>query len=121
MNMDTDRLVLNCAVITLASTVGTSVAPSAWGGKGEFPHPRLLLGTGVAFFGLSILADFAPGVAGPLAAATAITALTYYGIPLLDAAFNGNKPTNQRRGVNPDPVVEETPEVTVIPGLGDIF
>jgi hypothetical protein len=108
--VDTDRLVLNCAIVTFGSTVATSVAPAKWGGRGEFPPPRLLLGAGLSFFGLSILADLAPGIAGPLSAAMALTALTYYGIPVLDAAFNGTKPTNTRNGSDRDTTARQGSE-----------
>jgi hypothetical protein len=38
---------------------------------------------------LSVLADFAPGISGPLSAAIAVTAVTYYGIPILDNWLTG--------------------------------
>lgn len=98
MALPADKVVLTSALVTFGSTIAASTAPEKWGGKGEFPQPRLLLGSALAFFGMSILADLAPGIAGPLSAAMAITALTYYGIPILDAAFNGTKPTNTRQG-----------------------
>lgn len=85
--MEADRVVLTSAIVTLGSTVSASVAPASLGGHGQFPHPRLLIGTALSFFGLSVLADIAPGIAAPLSAAVAITALTYYGIPILDNTF----------------------------------
>lgn len=86
--MDPDKAVLISAVLTLGSTVGATAAPEKWGGKGELPSPRLLIGTGLTFMGLSILADLAPSVAAPMSAAVALTAMMYYGIPVLDKAFN---------------------------------
>lgn len=83
--MDSDRVVLTSMMVTVGSTVAASAAPAKFGGKGELPSPRLLIGTGLTYFGLSILADVAPGIASPLAAAIAITALTYYGIPVLNS------------------------------------
>lgn len=87
MAVDTDKVILNSALVTIASTVGFSFAPESIGGNGEFPHPKLLIGTGLAFMGLSIIGDFAPGVAGPLSVAVALTAFTYYGLPVLDKVF----------------------------------
>lgn len=89
-----DNTILSAALITITSTVSASVLPSKYGGKGELPSPRLLVGTGLTFFGLSILGDVAPAIAAPLSAAIAITALTYYGIPVLDNYFVEGKNTN---------------------------
>lgn len=89
--MDTDKAILSAALITITSTVSASVLPSKYGGKGELPHPRLLVGTGLTFFGLSILGDLAPGVAAPVALAIAVTAMTYYGLPVLDNYFVAGK------------------------------
>lgn len=85
--MDTDKIILNSMLVTVASTVSASLAPASLGGHGQFPKPRLLIGTGVAYIGLGILGDVAPGIAGPLAIALALTALTYYGLPILDKTF----------------------------------
>lgn len=89
MSGHADKIVLTSAMVTLSSTMAASVLPTKYGGQGELPSPRLLIGTGFTYFGLSILGDLAPAVAGPLAAAIAITAVTYYGAPLLDNWFNG--------------------------------
>lgn len=86
--MEPDRVILTSMLVTVGSTVAFSAAPSKLGGKGELPAPRLLIGTGLTFFGLSILGDVAPGIAGPLAMAVALTAVTYYGIPVMDKYFN---------------------------------
>lgn len=85
--MEADQVVLAASLVTLTSTVGFSLAPEKWGGKGELPPIRLLVGGGLTFMGLSILGQMAPQVAKPLAAAMAVTALTYYGIPVLEKAF----------------------------------
>jgi hypothetical protein len=87
--MDTDKAILTSAMVTLTSTISASVLPTQYGGKGELPAPRLLIGTGLTYFGLGILGDVAPSIAGPMAAAIAITALTYYGLPVLDNYFTG--------------------------------
>jgi len=87
--MDTDKLILSSMMVTLSSTTAASVLPEKYGGAGTLPSPRLLFGTGIAYFGISVLGDVAPDIAGPLAAAVAVTALTYYGFPLLDNWFNG--------------------------------
>jgi hypothetical protein len=88
MPASTERVILNSSLVTLASTVGFSIAPKKYGGNGELPPARLLIGTSLAFLGLSILGDIAPEIAKPLSAAVAITAVTYYGFPVLDNYFN---------------------------------
>jgi len=89
MSVPADRIVLTSAIITIGSTTAVSLLPKDVGGKGELPSPKLLFGSALTFMGLSFAADFAPQIAGPLAASIAITALTYYGIPILDNWFNG--------------------------------
>lgn len=93
--MDPEKAVLTSAMVTLGSTVAASMLPETLGGKGEIPKPRLLFGTAIAFTGLSIFAEIQPSIAVPLSAAIAITALTYYGIPLLDNYFNPNSKGNK--------------------------
>jgi hypothetical protein len=87
MPQSADKVVLTSAIVTVASTTAASVMPKSKGGHGQFPAPRLLVGTGLTYLGLSILADFAPAIASPLAMAIALTALTYYGIPVLEKTF----------------------------------
>jgi hypothetical protein len=82
-----DKVVLTSALVTLASTTAASAMPQSAGGQGEFPHPRLLIGTGITYFGLSILADLAPAVSTPLSVILALTAVTYYGFPILEKQF----------------------------------
>lgn len=89
--MNADRVVMTSALVTASSTVGFSAAPKKWGGEGEFPSPRLLVGAALTFFGLSVMAEFAPKVAGPLSVCIAVTAFTYYGMPVLNNAFNTTK------------------------------
>lgn len=89
MAVPTDKIVLTSAIITLGSTTAATVLPKEYGGKSELPRPRLLVGTALTYMGLSMAADFAPGIVGPLSAAIAVTALTYYGVPVLDNWFNG--------------------------------
>lgn len=87
--MNTDKIILSSMMVTLSSTMAANVLPEQYGGKAQLPAPRLLIGTGITYFGLSILGDVAPEMAGPLALAIAVTALTYYGIPLMDNWFTG--------------------------------
>lgn len=102
--MDADKAVLTSMLVTLTSTTAASAMPTKYGGRGELPSTRLLFGTGLTFFGLSVMADIAPSIAGPLAACVAITALTYYGFPLIDNVFNeahspvGTPPTENPSG-----------------------
>lgn len=88
MPVPADRVVFTSAVVTVGSTVAASMLPTDVGGKGQLPAARLLIGTSLTFMGLSVLSDFAPRLAGPLSASIAITALTYYGIPVADNYFN---------------------------------
>jgi hypothetical protein len=89
MAIPADKVVLTSAIVTLGSTTAASLLPKDIGGQGSLPAPKLLFGTALTFMGLSFTADFAPQVAKPLAAAIAITALTYYGMPVMDNWFNG--------------------------------
>jgi hypothetical protein len=79
-----EKTVLYSAMLTLTSTTAASMLPDKYGGKGEIPSPRLLFGTAITFTGLSILADFQPKLGNSIAAAVAVTALVYYGFPLID-------------------------------------
>lgn len=88
MSAPADKVVLSCALITLGSTAAASLLPESSGGKGQLPTARLLIGTSLSFIGLSMLADFAPRLASPLAVLVATTAATYYGIPVADNYFN---------------------------------
>lgn len=97
--MKADKVILSSMMVTLASTMGASVLPTKYGGKGALPSPRLLIGTGLTYFGLSIMGDLAPAVAGPLAAAIGVTAVTYYGFPLLDNWFNDKTTATTRTPV----------------------
>lgn len=87
MAAPTDKVILNSMLVTVGSTISASLAPERIGGQGQFPPPRLLIGTGLAYMGLGILGDIAPGIAKPLAITMAITALTYYGLPIMDNVF----------------------------------
>lgn len=97
--MNTDKIILSSMMVTVSSTMAASFLPDKYGGKGELPTPKLLVGTGLAFFGLSILGDIAPAVAGPLATAVAVTALTYYGVPVLDNWLNDKTDPKTRNKV----------------------
>lgn len=78
-----DSGILTAGLITLGSTTAASVLPASMGGKGELPAVQLLIGTSLAFFGISALNEVAPAIANPLAAAVAITAFIYYGGPMI--------------------------------------
>lgn len=96
MAMPADKVVLTSGLVTIGSTVIFNITPESLGGKGSLPTPRLLIGTGVTYFGLSILADIAPGIASPLAAAIAVTALTYYGFPILSNYMSDDNVTEKK-------------------------
>jgi hypothetical protein len=91
--------ILNSALVTVGSTVAAEMLPPDLGGKGELPAPRLLFGTLLTFTGLSLLADMAPGVANPLAVCIAVTALTYYGLPLLENYTTRDQPNYKAKKV----------------------
>lgn len=84
-----DRAILTSALITLGCTTAASVLPESVGGKGELPSPKLYVGTGVAYFGISTLSQGAPKVAQYLSVAIALTAFIAYGSPLLANWFAG--------------------------------
>lgn len=86
--MNADGAILTSAMVTAGSTIGSAVLPKDKGGRDIGVSPRLLIGTGLTFTALSILGDFAPGVAVPLSVTIAITALMWYGIPVLETAMN---------------------------------
>lgn len=90
MSVPADKAVMSAAFVTLTSTTAAAVLPEEYGGRGELPTAKLLIGTSITFMGLAILGDIAPQVATPLAAAVAVTALTFYGIPLADCYFTGD-------------------------------
>jgi hypothetical protein len=97
MSVPADKVVLTSGMVTIGSTVIFNATPSSLGGRGQLPPPRLLIGSGITFFGLSIMADFAPSIAAPLSAAIAITALTYYGLPILDNYINPKSNRTENR------------------------
>lgn len=78
-----DRAILTSGIITIASTTAASLMPANLGGKGELPSPKLYIGTGIAFFGISTLSQSAPKVAQYLSVGIALTAFTVYGSPLM--------------------------------------
>lgn len=85
--MNSDAVILSSAIVTVGSTVAASMLPKEYGGEGEFPSARLLVGSALTFAGLSMLGEFAPNLAAPLSVAIAMTALTYYGVPVADKWF----------------------------------
>lgn len=98
MAVPADKIVLASALVTFTSTVAAEMLPPSVGGKGELPPPKLLFGTGLTFAGLSMAADIAPSFIGPLAAAIGMTALTWYGMPLIDNWFNHKHNVVTRKG-----------------------
>jgi hypothetical protein len=82
--MTPDNAVMTSAIVTISSTMAASILPDSLGGKGQLPPVRLMIGTGLTFFGLSILTDIEPSIGVPLAACIAFTAVTWYGIPVLE-------------------------------------
>jgi hypothetical protein len=89
MTVPADKVVLTSAILTLGSTVAASTLPEQYGGEGKLPEAKMLIGSSLTFMGLSMAADFAPAVVSPLSMAIAFTALTYYGIPILDNWLGG--------------------------------
>lgn len=61
-------------------------------GKGELPSMRSLIGAGVTFTVLSAAVDAMPEVAGMFAAAILTTAITLYGVPIMDGYFTHTEP-----------------------------
>lgn len=91
--MNADKAILTAGIVTAGSVIGSTVIhPTDDHGQPLRGHsasltPRLLIGTGLAFTGLSILGQFAPGIAVPLSITVAVTALMWYGIPVLETAM----------------------------------
>jgi hypothetical protein len=83
--VNADQAILTSALVTAGSTIGSAVLPVDKGGHDIGITPRLLLGTGLTFTALATLGSFAPGVAVPLSVTLAVTALMWYGIPVLEA------------------------------------
>jgi hypothetical protein len=87
--VNAESAILASAMVTGGSTVASAVLPKNLGGKDIGVTPRLLIGTGLTFTVLSIIGDFAPGIAVPLSVTIAVTALMWYGIPVLEASMKG--------------------------------
>lgn len=72
------------AVVTVgAGVVGIAILTAAR--HGQRPPARRILGAGIATFGLSALANGAPGIAGPLALLWGASALIVSGGPALSS------------------------------------
>jgi hypothetical protein len=82
--MDSDKVIATSAFVTLGSTVAASILPENMGGQGKLPSPKLLIGTGLTFIGVSIVTDVAPSIGVPLATCVGLTALMWYGIPIIN-------------------------------------
>src|SRR3954462_10358828 len=87
---DTDTTILGCAILTIGSTFAVSILPEDVGGHGGLPAPRLLFGSVLTFAGLSFLGAFAPELATGISVGIALTAVTWYGIPIGDNLFNNH-------------------------------
>ena len=92
--MDSDRVILTCTMVTLTSTTAAHFLPKSMGGKGEAPPVRMIFGSAITFTGLAMVGEFAPEVATGLSISLALTAMTYYGLPLLS---NWLEDTNKYR------------------------
>lgn len=93
-----DRAILACGLVTAGSTIGSAVTPTSMGGRDIGVSPRMLIGTGLTFTALSIVGEFAPGLATPIAVAIALTAFMWYGIPVLNKAIGNNTGGNTNAG-----------------------
>jgi hypothetical protein len=82
-----DKIILSSMFLTLGSTTAASMLPESMGGNGELPKPRMLIAGALTFSALSMLSDFAPGLAGPLALVIGLSAAAYYAVPILDKTF----------------------------------
>jgi hypothetical protein len=87
---DTDTTIFGCAILTVGSTFAASILPADIGGQGGLPAPRIFFGSVLTFAGLSFLGAFAPAIAKGLAVGIALTAVTWYGVPLADNLFNSH-------------------------------
>lgn len=93
-----DVTILTAAILTTGSTVAASVLPHTRNNspapctceKGDLPSFRMLTGQALVFTGLGMIAPAAPKLAGSFALVIAFTALTYYGLPILDDVFVGD-------------------------------
>ncbi len=119
---EANRLILISGTATFASVFFGQVAPKDVGGKGEFPKAKIFMGSAVAYFGLSAMAEIAPEVAGGLAAAIMVTALTQYGLPLAFNVFTDEKydTANKKFSGEQDSYDKDNPE-TVEQTLNSIF
>lgn len=117
---EASRLVLISGTTTFASVFLGQAAPTEIGGKGKFPAPKIFVGTAVAFFGLSSMAEIAPDVAGGLAAAIMVTALIQYGIPLAFNVFTDEKYDTASKKFSGEKESAD-PSNTVEAGLASVF
>lgn len=93
-----DATILTAAMLTLTSTTAASVLPHAKNNspapcscvKGDLPSFKMLFGQALVFTGLGMIAPAAPKLASMFSLVVAFTALTYYGLPLLDDVFIGD-------------------------------
>lgn len=78
-----DKAIATCAFVTLGSTFGASVAPKEYCGNGKVPDFKLLIGTSLTFLSLSIMDNFSPKIATLLSASLALTAFSYWAVPVM--------------------------------------
>lgn len=132
--MNADNAILTSALITMGSTTAASVLPhkvnrSPRGVEcvgGGLPSFRMLIGQTLLFAGLGMLAPAAPKMAGMFSVLIAATAFTYYGSPVLQAAFSAEgicKPgttVSQSSTGQPTPTTSAPFPTDAIPGGGHI-
>lgn len=109
------RVVIVAAIVTL----GVGWFNSAKKGN-PLPSWKFIIGGGVTFIVLGIIADFEPEIAGPLALAVMTTALLSEGNGILEYANGGElTPPKPKTITPPHPVAHTpTPDVGQIPGTG---
>jgi len=114
--MNADNTILSAALVTLGSTTAASVLPRRVNRspagvecvKGELPSFKMLIGQGLVFAGLGIIAPAGPKMAAMFATLIGATAATYYGLPILSEAFGEGLCKAGSKTV-PDPVTDDDP------------
>lgn len=79
-----DQLIITSAIITAGSTVAGELLPKRKGDKGNLPSPRILIGTAIAFTILSMLATWAPNLAGAWALLILAVSLLHNAAPIVN-------------------------------------
>lgn len=87
---EANKLILISGTTSLACVFFGKIIPPD-GSEASFPSPRIFAGAGITYFGLSLIAEAAPEVAGGLAMAIMLTAILEYGIPLVGVGFDPDR------------------------------